>query len=72
MGVTRVTGRVLRIGIGHPRTLQLQQDVADFVLHPPRKEEQVAIDQAIERGQDVVGLLADGKFEAAMMRLHTR
>lgn len=29
----------LRLGIGHPRTLNLQQGVADFVLHRPRKEE---------------------------------
>ena len=28
----------LRIGIGHPRTLGLAQQVADFVLHPPRRE----------------------------------
>ena len=62
----------LRIGIGHPRTLQLEQDVADFVLHPPRKEEQPAIDQAIERGESIVELLTEGKFEAAMMQLHTR
>ena len=27
----------LRIGIGHPRTLGLAQQVADFVLHPPRE-----------------------------------
>lgn len=62
----------LRIGIGHPRTLQLQQDVADFVLHRPRKDELPLIEQAIERGQDVVDLLLDGRFEAAMLRLHTR
>ena len=62
----------LRIGIGHPRTLQLEQDVADFVLHPPRKDEQPAIDQALERGEAIVDLLVDGKFEAAMLRLHTR
>jgi PTH1 family peptidyl-tRNA hydrolase len=62
----------LRIGIGHPRALQLEQDVADFVLHPPRKDEQPAIDQAIERGEAILDLLADGKFEAAMLRLHTR
>ena len=62
----------LRIGIGHPRTLQLEQDVADFVLHPPRKEEQPAIEKAIERGQSIAELLTEGKFEAAMMRLHTR
>ena len=62
----------LRIGIGHPRTLQLEQDVADFVLHRPRKEEVPLIEQAIERGQGVVDLLVAGKFEAAMLKLHTR
>jgi PTH1 family peptidyl-tRNA hydrolase len=62
----------LRIGIGHPRTLQLQQDVADFVLHPPRREEQALIDDAVDRGEGIVALLAEGKFEAAMLKLHTR
>lgn len=62
----------LRIGIGHPRTLQLNQDVADFVLHPPRKDEQPLIDDAVERGESVIGLLVEGSFEAAMLRLHTR
>ena len=62
----------LRIGIGHPRTLQLEQDVADFVLHRPRKDEAVLIDEAIERAQGVVDLIVAGKFEAAMLRLHTK
>ena len=62
----------LRIGIGHPRALQLEQDVADFVLHRPRKEEVALIDAAIERGQGIVDLLVGGKFEAAMLKLHTR
>ena len=62
----------LRIGIGHPRSLQLEQDVADFVLHRPRKDEAVLIDEAIERAQGVVDLLVAGKFEAAMLRLHTK
>ena len=62
----------LRIGIGHPRSLALEQDVGDFVLHPPRKEEQSAIDAAIERGETIVELLVEGKFEAAMLKLHTR
>ncbi|MEP6607420.1 MAG: aminoacyl-tRNA hydrolase [Burkholderiaceae bacterium] len=62
----------LRIGIGHPRALQLNQDVADFVLHPPRKDEQTAIDEAIDRGEKIVDLLTDGDYEAAMLRLHTR
>jgi peptidyl-tRNA hydrolase, PTH1 family len=62
----------LRIGIGHPRTAQLEQDVADFVLHRPRKEEQALIEQAIERGRAIVDLLVAGKYEAAMLKLHTR
>jgi PTH1 family peptidyl-tRNA hydrolase len=62
----------LRIGIGHPRTLQLEQEVADFVLHRPRKDELALIDAAIERSQGVVDLLVAGKYEAAMLRLHTR
>lgn len=62
----------LRIGIGHPRALQLEQDVADFVLHPPRREELAAIDEAVGRGESIVELLSEGHFEAAMLRLHTR
>jgi peptidyl-tRNA hydrolase, PTH1 family len=61
-----------RIGIGHPRALGLEQDVADFVLHPPRREEQGAIDDAIARIDDVLDLMVDGQFERAMLRLHTR
>ncbi|MEO8935423.1 MAG: aminoacyl-tRNA hydrolase [Burkholderiaceae bacterium] len=61
----------MRIGIGHPRTLDLQQQVVDFVLHPPRKIEQTEIDDAIERGLDVLPHLFDGNAEAAMMALHT-
>jgi PTH1 family peptidyl-tRNA hydrolase len=62
----------LRIGIGHPRELQLEQDVADFVLHRPRREEATLIEAAIERGQGVVDHLVGGRFEAAMLKLHTR
>ncbi|HYD79099.1 MAG TPA: aminoacyl-tRNA hydrolase [Paucimonas sp.] len=61
----------LRIGIGHPRSLNLQQDVVDFVLHRPRKEEQPLIDTAIENSLAVIPMLCEGKFEAAMMRLHS-
>lgn len=62
----------LRIGIGHPRRSQLEQDVADYVLHPPRKDERLAIEEAIDRGESIVELLLEGKFEAAMLKLHTR
>ena len=61
----------MRIGIGHPRALELQQQVVDFVLHPPRREEQPLIDAAIERGIEVLPKLFDGDAEAAMMALHT-
>ena len=61
----------LRIGIGHPRLLNSQQVVADFVLYRPRKEEQPLINEAIEKSLDVIPLLCEGKFEAAMMQLHT-
>lgn len=61
----------LRIGIGHPRTLQAQQEVVDYVLHRPRKEEQALIEDAIATSIDVMEALCEGKFEAAMTQLHT-
>jgi peptidyl-tRNA hydrolase, PTH1 family len=61
----------LRIGIGHPRSLSLQQQVADFVLHRPRKEEQALINEAIDKSLGIIPLVCEGKFEAAMMQLHT-
>lgn len=61
----------LRIGIGHPRNMNIQQQVADYVLHRPRKEEQELINGAIDKSLDVVPLLCEGKFEAAMMKLHS-
>ena len=61
----------LRIGIGHPRTLSLQQAVADFVLHRPRREDQDLIEQAIDKSLLVMPSIIEGKFEAATMKLHT-
>ena len=61
----------LRLGIGHPRTASSQQQVADYVLHRPRKEEQVLIEEAIEKSLRVLPLAIDGKFDAATMQLHT-
>lgn len=61
----------LRIGIGHPRNQNSQQAVADYVLHRPRKEEQALINDAIERSLGEIPLLCEGRFEAAMMRLHS-
>lgn len=62
----------LRLGIGHPRDSDTpQQDVADYVLHPPRPAERGAIDEAMRRCLDVWPLIADGKLDAAMLKLHT-
>lgn len=61
----------LRIGIGHPRAQASQQAVADFVLHRPRKEEQVLIDEAIEKSLRILALMCAGQFDAATMQLHT-
>lgn len=62
----------LRIGIGHPRNLSSQQAVVDFVLHRARKEEQVLIDEAIEKSLRVIPLLVAGKMNEATMQLHSR
>lgn len=60
----------LRLGIGHPRSLNLKQDVVDFVLHRPRAEEQVEIDKAIDRCLLAWPRIAAGDFAAAQQQLH--
>jgi PTH1 family peptidyl-tRNA hydrolase len=62
----------LRLGIGHPRTLELNQQVVDFVLHRPSSEHQRAIDDSIDCALDCMGDLVAGRMEAAMMKLHRR
>ena len=63
----------LRIGIGHPRDSELpQQQVVDYVLKPPRSEEQGAIEAAIARSLDAWNDIARGDMERAMMSLHTK
>jgi PTH1 family peptidyl-tRNA hydrolase len=61
----------LRLGIGHPRTLALEQDVADFVLHRPSRDDQSRIDQAIDQAIDGLDDWVTGRMEQAMKRLHT-
>ncbi|MCX7142356.1 MAG: aminoacyl-tRNA hydrolase [Proteobacteria bacterium] len=63
----------LRIGIGHPRDIAAsEQEVADFVLHPPRKEEHELIDAVIDRSVGVFDLILADKMAAAMHKLHTK
>ncbi|AOY01219.1 aminoacyl-tRNA hydrolase [Jeongeupia sp. USM3] len=58
----------LRIGIGHPGE---RNEVVNFVLKPPRKEEQAAIDDALIRAHHILPLLLAGDTGAAMQKLHT-
>lgn len=60
----------IRIGIGHPRTLGLNQDVADFVLHAPRLEEKISIDQAVTEVVKALPDIVTGQAAAAQRRLH--
>lgn len=63
----------LRIGIGHPRDGVLtEQEVADYVLHPPPSEEKLLIDDAIARALAVWPRLECGETERAMHELHTK
>lgn len=60
----------LRIGIGHPRTLNLNSEVVNFVLDRPRHEEQTQIDETLDRSLAVLPELLAGQFEVATMKLH--
>ncbi|WP_020202656.1 MULTISPECIES: aminoacyl-tRNA hydrolase [Cupriavidus] len=65
----------LRLGVGHPRNAPGgaggREDVINYVLKPPRREEQQAIDEAIDRSIAPLSLLARGESERAMLELHT-
>ncbi|MBI5890102.1 MAG: aminoacyl-tRNA hydrolase [Nitrosomonadales bacterium] len=58
----------LRVGIGHPGE---RDQVVNYVLNAPRKEEQGLIEEALQRAQDVAPLIIEGKLEAAMLKLHS-
>lgn len=62
----------LRIGIGHPREHAAEQEVVDYVLHPPRAEERAAIEDALARALAVWPLIAAHDMQNAMLKLHTR
>jgi PTH1 family peptidyl-tRNA hydrolase len=58
----------LRIGIGHPGH---RDDVIGYVLRPAAREEQAAIEDAIEAALGVLSDVITGNLEAAMKVLHT-
>jgi PTH1 family peptidyl-tRNA hydrolase len=59
----------LRIGIGHPGH---RDQVVDYVLNPPRKEEAALIESEVDRAAGLVPLIVAGEFEKAMHQLHSR
>lgn len=59
----------LRIGIGHPGD---RSQVVDYVLHRASQDEQISIDNSIDDALRVLPLLAEGSWEKAVHRLHTK
>jgi len=59
----------LRIGVGHPGE---RSEVSNYVLNAARKDEQVLIDEAMMRAQEVASMIVEGKLEAAMLKLHSK
>lgn len=59
----------LRIGVGRPPHAE---DVADYVLHPPKKTERHTINHAIEKAEAVLPWLLNGNIQKAMQILHTQ
>jgi PTH1 family peptidyl-tRNA hydrolase len=59
----------LRIGIGHPGD---RNEVVDYVLKPPRKEERGEIDAALDRALLAWPFLARGDFAAATQRINSK
>ena len=58
----------LRVGIGHPGD---RNQVVDYVLHRPGRDEREQIDAAMQRALDVMSLAVAGEFERAMYKLHS-
>jgi PTH1 family peptidyl-tRNA hydrolase len=58
----------LRLGVGHPGH---RDQVVDAVLSRASKGEQQQIDEALERGLDVLPMLVGGQAQQAVQRLHS-
>ena len=59
----------LRLGIGHPGE---RNEVVNFVLKVPTREENDALQANIHAACGVVDLMLKGDFEIAMLKLHTK
>ncbi len=59
----------LRIGIGHPGD---RNEVVNYVLKPPRREESSEIEAALERALELWPLIENADWNAAMQRANVR
>jgi PTH1 family peptidyl-tRNA hydrolase len=59
----------LRVGIGHPGD---RNEVVNFVLKPPRREESELIDESLDRALLAWPLLTRADWNAATQRLNAR
>ncbi len=59
----------LRIGVGHPGS---KDQVVDYVLHTPSKDDRIDIDNDISKAINVMPELASGDMERAMHILHSK
>ena len=62
----------VRIGIGHPRRAQVQQETAQWVLSQPRQEERPVLEQATEDGCQAVRWIVERGVLAAQQEFNTR
>jgi PTH1 family peptidyl-tRNA hydrolase len=58
----------LRLGIGHPGH---KDKVADYVLHAPSKQDELAIHHSIADAIKVLPDMLEGKMQQAMNKLHS-
>ena len=59
----------LRVGVGHPGS---KDQVVDYVLRNPSKEDNIAIESSIVRAMNMMPDLLAGDLEQAMQDLHTK
>ena len=59
----------MRLGIGHPGEAS---EVVHYVLKKPSAGDAAEIERAIDEGSQVIDAVVEGRFEEAMLRLHTR
>jgi PTH1 family peptidyl-tRNA hydrolase len=59
----------VRVGIG---PLPAGRDAAEFVLEPFRKGERAALEEGLAMAEEAVGLVLDGRLEAAMTRFNRK